>query len=532
LNVSPAPKLSMLSQRWLAETVRTRNHGLPPMDDPEAAAYACAHTDDMEQRILLHANYIGSRDGSLSALLNWRQQARWVLIILLAFALLGGFSTALAVLGDGGRPVNVIWALGGLIGFNLLMLFIWLLNLLPTEAASSERGGIPGRIWFWLSSRFSGGSSYTQEAQHSTEDVGRSIKSGVERQRESAGFAVSSALVELMQRSRSTLWCFGAITHYLWLFALIGVLSGLLLSLALRSYTFIWETTILPADAFVEFVTFFGWLPDLLGFAVPDADSVRSSGVAEGMLAAPADSGFSQPESIRRAWSTWLLGSLLVYGIMPRLLLALWCTQRLFSRLGSVRLQNLPAYTVLAARLRPASESAGIRDQQPASLYRSKIGSSSKPGTRTAVIIGLELNEDFNVAGMASEACVPVVNNAATDPKAAAGEANPAAQPVLIIQPVDSREQRSHALAVLSDNPPLRLLMVCNPRLSPDRGTLNWIVDASWQALETRVLLPETLVAGQVRLNSWQDSLQQTGLSRQQIYFDTSAALQWVRHGL
>jgi len=136
------------------------------------------------------------------------------------------------------------------------------------------------------------------------------------------------------------------------------------------------------------------------------------------------------------------------------------------------------------------------------------------------------------VAGMASEACVPVVNNAATDPKAAAGEANPAAQPVLIIQPVDSREQRSHALAVLSDNPPLRLLMVCNPRLSPDRGTLNWIVDASWQALETRVLLPETLVAGQVRLNSWQDSLQQTGLSRQQIYFDTSAALQWVRHGL
>ena len=547
MNVSPAQKLSMLNQRWLAETVRTRNHGLPPTDDPEAAAYACAQTEDLEQRILLHANYLGSRDGSLGALLNWRQQARWILIILLAFALLGGFSTALAVLGDGSRPVNVIWALGGLIGFNLLMLFIWLLNLLPAGASSSERGGIPGRIWFWLSSRFSGKSSYSRtehRTEHDSESgAERRTQRGAELQRESAGFAVSRALAELMQRSRSTLWCFGAITHYLWLFALMGVLTGLLLSLALRSYTFIWETTILPADAFVEFVGVFGWLPDLLGFAMPDADAVRGSGVAEGMLATPAGGpALNQPESIRRAWSSWLLGSLLVYGIMPRLLLALWCSQRLFSRLGRVRLQNLPAYTALAARLRPASEAGGIRDQQPASLYRSKIGSSSKPGTRSAVIIGLELEEDFSGSDGAPGAAVGATRAAGAAGAAgrdSAGSAdsaesagNAAAEPVLIIQPVDSREQRSHALAVLTDNPPMRLLIVCNPRLSPDRGTFNWIVDASWQALETRVLLPQTLVADQVRLNSWQDSLQQTGLSRQQIYFDTSAALQWVRHGL
>ncbi len=512
MNVSPAPKLSLLSQRWLAETVRTRNHGLPPTDDLDAAAYACAQADDLEQRILLHAFYLGSRDGSLGALLNWRQQARWVLIILLAFALLGGFSTALAVLGDGSRPVNVIWALGGLIGFNLLMLFIWLLNLLPTGAGSSERGGIPGRIWFWLSSRFSGKTSNS----HLTDR-------GTELQRESPGLAVSRALAELMQRSRSTLWCFGAITHYLWLFALIGVLTGLLLSLALRSYTFVWETTILPADAFVEFVAAFGWLPDLLGFGMPDADAVRSSGVADGMLASAgsqstgSQSTLVQPESIRRAWSSWLLGSLLVYGIMPRLLLALWCSQRLFSRLRCVQLQKMPAYTVLAARLRPASEAAGVRDQQPASVYRRTIGSSSKAGTRTAVIIGLELEENFSdaadnsVGGMTS----------ADSP-----------DPVLIIQPVDSREQRTHALAVLAENPPTRLLIVCNPRLSPDRGTLNWIVDASWQAVETRVLLPQALAADSDRLNSWQDSLQQTGLSSQQIYIESSPALQWVRHGL
>jgi hypothetical protein len=496
LNVSPAPELSPLSQRWLAETVRTRNHGSPPADNPEAVVYACADTVELEQRILRHAFYLGSRDGSLQALLNWRQQARWVLIILLVLALLGGFSTALAVLGDGSRPVNVIWALGGLIGFNLLMLLVWLLNLLPAGAAGGERGGIPGRIWFWLSSRFSGRSSLAGSAvQHP----------------ETAGHAVSRALIELMHRSRSTLWIFGAITHYLWLSALIGVAVGLVLSLALRSYSFIWETTILPADAFVEFVAVFGWLPELLGFAVPDADGVRSSGVANGMLSASAEgAALNQSEDIRRAWSSWLLGSLLVYGILPRLLLALWCSQRLLSKLKRVRLQDLPAYSILAARLRPVSEAAGIRDQQPESLYRSQIGSSSKPGTRTAVIIGLELQENLEIDQ----------TNAA------------AADALLIIQPVDSREQRSHALAVLTDNPPARLLIVCNPRLSPDRGTLNWIVDASWQAVETRVLLPQNLVKDPLRLSSWQDTLQQSGLSSEQIYSDNSTALQWVHHGL
>jgi len=529
LNVSPAPKLSLFSQRWLAETVRTRNHGLPPTDNPEAAAYACAHTDELEQRILLHASYIGSRDGNLSALLNWRQQARWVLIILLAFALLGGFSTALAVLGDGGRPVNVIWALGGLIGFNLLMLFIWLLNLVPAGAGSNERGGIPGRIWFWLSSRFSGRSSYSRSTEPGAEhSKGHTIERSAGERPESAGFAVSRALAELLQRSRATLWCFGAITHYLWLFALLGVLAGLLLSLALRSYTFIWETTILPADAFVEFVAMFGWLPELLGFSMPDADAVRSSGVADGMVAAGGQATLVQPENIRRAWSSWLLGSLLVYGIMPRLLLALWCSQRLFSRLRRMRLQDLPPYTMLVARLRPSSATAGIRDQQPAALYRSKIGSSSKPGTRSAAIIGLELEEDF--AGR--DAASGDDSVAAGSVLGADNSADSATDQVLIIQPVDSREQRTHALLVLTDNPPARLLIVCNPRLSPDRGTLNWIVDASWQAVETRVLLPPTLVSDQGRLNSWKDSLQQTGLSAQQIYFDNSSALQWIHHGL
>jgi len=42
-------------------------------------------------------------------------------------------------------------------------------------------------------------------------------------------------------------------------------------------------------------------LPELLGFSMPDADAVRSSGVANGMLAAPAGAQVTlvQPESIQ-----------------------------------------------------------------------------------------------------------------------------------------------------------------------------------------------------------------------------------------
>jgi hypothetical protein len=480
--------LSLFSRRWLAETIRIREL-VSPVEDAEAVSLASAQSTDVEERILLRAHFLAERDGSLTALLHWRQHMRWALVALLVLAALGGFGSALAVLGDGSRPVNVVWATGSLLGLNLLMLFLWALNLIPRESPLGERGGLPGRIWFWIS-RWSGR---------------RAAQSGAGGQKPAV--SVSRAFAELLSRSGGMLWCLSTVTHVLWLAALSGALLGLLLSLALRSYVFIWETTILPADTFVSFISASGWLPAQLGFAVPAPDAVRASSL-DLVVQGPASlSAATQPESLRREWASWLSGVLLVYGLLPRLLLALLCRQLLRLRLSRLRLdRSVPAYASLAARLRPVSAPSGVQDPDSQLLYRTETGHSTTPGTRESVMIGMELGEGFALAAETG------VDDART----------------VLIPQVDSREQRRHALQVLNEDHPARLLVVCNARLSPDRGALNWLADASWHAAETRVLL---MGGASVRQQSWQESLAQIGLTADRIFSEPRAAGQWVQHG-
>ncbi len=497
MNDNQTSSLSLFSKRWLAETQRLLENAHPLTDDSAAMAAALKQGNDIEQRILLRAQYLGERNGSLSLLLQWRQVANWILVTSLALALFGGFSSALAILGDGSRAVNVVWLLGGLIGFNLLMLLFWAINLLLRLTGGGGQGGMLGRIWFFVT-------GWLAQRLLAVESAG----SGVNARH--AGL-LSRAQKELMNRSKSGFWFMSTATHLLWLFVSLGILLGMLLSLALRSYGFIWETTILPAGAFIEFVGLFGWLPAQIGFAVPDAEAIRNSGVTSNMVGMGAAAEW-QDETVRRAWSSWLLGSLCIYGILPRLLLSLVCWRLVTSRLAGLRLdQSVPTYAALAARLQADSEAAGISDKQSAELYRTRIGASSAEGNGKSVMIGLELLDE-NAWQSISRA--------------------PGMSPdVLVLAPVDSREQRSEALRELARDTSSRLLVVCDPHLSPDRGLMNWIVDASWHSVEIRVLLLSDKNVDPARLESWQERLQQTGLPTERIFLTSQPALQWISHG-
>ncbi|MGG6496815.1 UNVERIFIED_CONTAM: DUF2868 domain-containing protein, partial [Bacteroidetes bacterium 56_B9] len=78
-----------------------------------------------------------------------------------------------------------------------------------------------------------------------------------------------------------------------------------------------WETTLLAADPFIHLTQALGALPSLLGFAVPDEAMIRASGDTLPAL-----------EQARQAWASWLLGVVLVYGLLPRLVLAALCLWR------------------------------------------------------------------------------------------------------------------------------------------------------------------------------------------------------------
>ena len=397
----------------------------------------------------------------LEALLAWRAKAGWALALLALLAALSGAGAALAVLGDGSRPANVLWVLGSLLGAHLVSLLAWFV-LLWRHGRGAD--GALGRCWLWLTDRLAG--------------RGKSLQ-------------VVQAWTNLLKRAGLLRWLLGAVSHGAWLVALTAALAGLLVALSLRRYGFVWETT---AEAFVRFVEASGWLPALLGFATPDADAVRLSGVE-----AVAD------DVVRRAWSSWLIGCVVVYGIIPRVLAWLVCVALIRQGLPRIRLDlHLPAYAMLVHRLAPLGERIGIIDPAPSGLPRARIQGAHPVAGHAAWLVGLELRD---------------------------GSGWPPALPASVRDGgvVDSGAQRRVLLARLAADPPERLLLACDPRLSPDRGSLEFIAELSRHAGTCRVwLVGAEQQEEAVRTGYWREALFELGLQRQDIMERSEMALGWL----
>ena len=451
-----------LDKRWLTEAVRLREEHAGPLEDQEANRYARQLGGDLATRIEIRALFLAERDGISTALRHWKQGARLALLALLLLAVLSGAGLALAALGDGQRPVNVFWALGSLLGLNLLMLIGWAVSYIT----AGEQGAVLGRLWLWLSERFA---------------------------RDAKAAHLAPALLVLLQRQRLNRWLLGLLVHGLWLLAMISALGMLLALLATRRYGFVWETTLLAADPFIHLTQALGALPSLLGFTVPDEAMIRASGDSQPAL-----------DLARQAWASWLLGVVLVYGLLPRLLLAALCLWRW--RQGRQRLSldlSLPGYAQLREALMPRSERIGVQDAAPETLPQFAAG-QLESGSSGALLVGLELDDQHPWP--------PALPKSVTS----AGV-------------LDSRESRNRLLEQLSRFPPARLAIACDPRRSPDRGSLALLAELARNAGATRIWLlqpaPGEALDAQ-RLGDWHEALDRLGL----VHADTSP-LTWLEHG-
>jgi hypothetical protein len=453
-------ELTPLQNLWLTETIRLREEHAGPLDDLEANRLARAAGGDLPSRIARRALWLAERDGLTAALKHWLQGARLALVLLMIFAVLSGAGLAFAALGQ--TPVNVFWALGSLLGINLILLLSWALGLI----FAGEHGATLGRLWLWLSEKFA---------------------------RDAKAAQLAPALLLLLQRKKLNRWALGALVNGLWLLAMLSALILLLTLMATRRYGFVWETTILGADTFIHVTQALGYLPSLLGFNVPTEEMIRASG-----------DGALDIESARQAWATWLVGVLVVYGVLPRLLLALLCLWRWNSGKAALRLDlNLPGYAQLRERLMPTSERLGVNDPEPAQLHRveSNIGERASEG---ALLVAIELDEQRPWP----PALPKNVSNAGI---------------------LDSRESRHKLLEQLSRFPPARLAIACDPRRSPDRGSLALIAELARNASATRIWLlqapPGEALDGQ-RLGDWHAALQQLELP-----FADCAPMNWLESG-
>ena len=279
--VSAVPDVSRpspLRAHWLAELIRLREAHWGPLEDAAVVRQVRQMDVALPDRILARAQQLAQREGLAPLVDGWRRSAWAVLAVLLLLALLSGAGVAAGALGDGTRPVNVLWALGALLGLHALTFLLWLASFLLTPAAMTPLG----RVWLWA-----------------TRKLARGPDSAL----------VPQALLNLLARAGALRGLFGAISHGLWLAGLGAALATLLALLTTASYRFIWATTLLAPDTFVELTQVVGWLPAHLGFPLPDAAMVRAS---DGVQALGADAPVQ--------WSWWLIGVLVTYGILPRLL--------------------------------------------------------------------------------------------------------------------------------------------------------------------------------------------------------------------
>ena len=453
-------ELTPLQNLWLTETIRLREEHAGPLEDLEANRLARAAGGDLPGRIQRRAVWLAERDGLSAALKHWLQGARLALVLLVIFALLSGAGLAFAALSQ--TPVNVFWALGSLLGLNLILLLSWALGLI----FAGEHGATLGRLWLWLSEKLA---------------------------RDAKAAQLAPALLLMLQRKKLNRWALGTLVNGLWLLAMLSALLLLLTLMATRRYGFVWETTILSADTFINLTQALGALPALLGFNVPTVEMIRASGGAALDI-----------ESARQAWATWLVGVLVVYGVLPRLLLALLCFWRWSRGKAALTLDlNLPGYAQLRERLMPTSERLGINDAAPAQLHRVE-SSVSEHASDGALLVAIELDDQRPWP----PALPKTVSNAGI---------------------LDSRESRHKLLEQLSRFPPARLLIACDPRRSPDRGSLALIAELARNASATRVWLlqaPPGEALDSARLGDWHVALQQLELP-----FADCAPMNWLENG-
>ena len=337
----------------LAEAVRVyEEESGAILDEPEADAKGREAGGDLERRIIARARALSLAASLEAAIRHLRAVTAAVLAVAVIVALAAGAGAAGAFFGspsDG--SVNFFQVLAGLLGIPTLALLAWVLFVLvrPGGAAVGALGNailaFGGRLTRWM--------------HHGPLPL-----------------VVVRASRSMFAGGGLDRWTVGAIGHVLWLAYAIGALGLVLFYLSTREFSFAWETTILSERSYVTLTRTIAFVPGFLGFPTPEAADVAASQRAANIISS---------EGARGAWAGLLIGSLVVYGVLPRAMLLGLCLLMMWRAMGRYRLDvTLPGYAHLRPLLSPASRPTGVIDAERVD----RLGENSR--LRQPVAIGTE----------------------------------------------------------------------------------------------------------------------------------------------
>lgn len=202
-------------------------------------------------------------------------------ICLAAAAILGGLAASQAV--SESSTLNIYWLLAVLLGFNLISLLLWISGI--TLNLQSLSSGVAAQLASWL--------PYRQKKDPTIASL------------------ASRAWWESCLTGDVGKWRISVLTHKFWLTYLTAGMGLLILLMLAKQYNFIWGTTLLPDSSLPRLTQILGAPLESIGLKIPDDPQTVASRIGAG----------KQDAETRSAWANFLIGSLLIYGILPRLLL-------------------------------------------------------------------------------------------------------------------------------------------------------------------------------------------------------------------
>lgn len=456
--------MTKFTELWQTEAIRLKEHHHGAMDD-SAYIYALrAQQLSPKQKVISRAQRLASASGLTQDISNYRSLAKYALFLLLVLSVFSGIGLAYAALGSRSSEVNLLSAWVAILGLHALSFTIWLVYLFVPKRNDKDYP-LLGKLWLWITKKLSRGPNAS---------------------------LVPNALFSLTRQQRSTSWLLSTISHALWLTVLVSALATVFFLLSTRRYTFVWETTILSAESLENIAYILGLIPSWLGFPMPEVNQLLTVGATDNL-------------ALHALWSSWLVGQIIIFGILLRLIAFIICLAISRFRLARCQLDiNTAAYASLLARLEPIAINIGVDSPAPEltapALEKASLDLSGK-GT---LIVGIELDPDEKW---------PIVDSNNNERLIDGGN-------------IESREQRHQLLSELGQrsDPLQQILFICDAEQTPDRSHLNLMQTIAHFGQKHFILLINRHNPDRDQSKLWLKSLTDSGVEREAVFMDQEAA--------
>lgn len=310
------------------------------------------------QRLKIRAQRLIKENALAEALLHPQKLfTRASQLTIVIAAILGMLAASHAV--SESATLNIYWLLVVLLGFNLLSILLWLAGI--TFNLQGLSTGIAAYLASWLPYR--------------------------QKENKTISSRATGAWCESCLTGSIGKWRISVLTHQFWLTYLTAGLIILILLMIARQYNFIWGTTLLSESSIPAFTQFMAKPMEYLGLMAPDSNQIAASRIGLRV----------QDTETRSAWARFVLGAILLYGILPRvILLAISALMRKLAERNFKLDLYLPYYIELRQRLMTSETAGRVIDADPhAGIKQTQVAPEMVANAipANAQAIGIELDD-------------------------------------------------------------------------------------------------------------------------------------------